>query len=336
MSTAPTPGLTPARIFESLLAHQQSCALNAAIELDIFTAIAEGATTAAEIGARSNASERGVRILCDYLITHGFLTGKTNNYACSPEAAVFLNRKSPAYLGTTARFLFGEFPLADWPKLTDSVRKGGTFRHGQGTVEADNPTWVVFARAMAPMAHMNAKVMAERVAGSGPKKVLDIAAGHGLYGISIAQLNPQAEVVAQDWAAVLEVAAENAAAAGVADRFKTLPGSAFEVDFGSGFDLILLTNFLHHFDVATNDLLLRKVHEALAPEGKAVACEFVPNEDRVTPAFPARFALMMLHSTPAGDAYTLREYDSMFREAGFSGTESFILPTQQSMIISTK
>src|SRR5204863_9150698 len=122
---------------------------------------------------------------------------------------------------------------------------------------------------------------------------------------------PNAEIVAQDWPNVLEVAQENARAAGVSDRYRTLPGSAFDVEFGSGYDLILLTNFLHHFDVPTCERLLRKVHAALGEGGRAVTLEFVPNEDRVTPPDQAAFSLNMLALTPGGDAYTFAALDSM-------------------------
>src|SRR5207253_3604413 len=94
-------------------------------------------------------------------------------------------------------------------------------------------------------------------------KILDIAAGHGLYGLAFAKRNPKAEVTAVDWANVLEVAKENAQAAGVSDRYHTRAGSAFDVDYGNGYDLVLLTNFLHHFDPPTCEMLLRKVRSAL-------------------------------------------------------------------------
>jgi 2-polyprenyl-3-methyl-5-hydroxy-6-metoxy-1,4-benzoquinol methylase len=175
-------------------------------------------------------------------------------------------------------------------------------------------------------------------AGEGkPCKVLDIAAGHGLFGIAFARHNPNAQVTALDWPVVLEVAEENARAAGVAARHRLLPGSAFDVDYGAGYDVVLLTNFLHHFDVPTCEKLLRKVHAALGPGGRAVTLEFVPNEDRVTPPTAATFSMIMLGSTPAGDAYTFAEYQSMFRNAGFSRSELHPLPpTFQHVVISHK
>jgi SAM-dependent methyltransferase len=135
---------------------------------------------------------------------------------------------------------------------------------------------------------------------------------------------------------VLEVAKENAAKAGISQRFHTIPGSAFDVDFGGSYDLVLITNFLHHFDPRTNERFLRKVHAALKPEGKAVTLEFCPDEDRVTPLSPARFAITMLQSTEHGDAYTFPELDAMFRHAGFAQSEREILPSEQSVIVSSK
>jgi 2-polyprenyl-3-methyl-5-hydroxy-6-metoxy-1,4-benzoquinol methylase len=96
-----------------------------------------------------------------------------------------------------------------------------------------------------------------------------------------------------------------------------LPGSAFEVEFAGPYDAVLLTNFLHHFDVPTCVNLLKKVHAALRPGGRAATLEFVPNEDRISPPMAAAFSMNMLTSTAAGDAYTLSELSAMYTEAGF-------------------
>jgi ubiquinone/menaquinone biosynthesis C-methylase UbiE len=168
-------------------------------------------------------------------------------------------------------------------------------------------------------------------------KVLDVAAGHGLYGVAFAQRFPEASVVALDWPAVLEVAKENARAAGVAERYGVIEGSAFDAEFGEGYDLVLLTNFLHHFDPPTCETLLRKVRAALKDGGRALTLEFVPNEDRVTPPVSAAFSLTMLAGTPGGDAYTFPELERMFANAGFEGSELRDLPASpQKLVVSHK
>jgi len=327
----------PLRIFQTLNAFQQTAALRAAIELDVFTAVGEGQNTIAQIAQRANASERGTRILCDNLTILGFLTKNSTHYGLAPDAAVFLDRRSPAYMGTAARFLNAPEMLHAYDHLTEAVRKGGTAMDGDGTVTPENPIWVEFARSMAPLMMIPAQAIAEMAAGSGPCRVLDIAAGHGLFGVTIAKHNPQAEIVALDWSTVLQVAKENARKAGVDSRYSTIAGSAFEADFGSGYDIVLLTNFLHHFDIPTCESLLRKVHTALAPGGRAVTLEFVPNDDRISPPEAAFFSLIMLGSTPHGDAYTFAEFDRMLRNAGFARSEHVRLEqSPESVIISYK
>src|SRR5207245_935840 len=107
---------------------------------------------------------------------------------------------------------------------------------------------------------------------------------------------------------------------------KKLPGDALRVDYGAGYDVVLLTNFLHHFDTATNESILKKVHTALKPGGRAITLEFVPNEDRISPPAPATFSLIMLAGTPSGEAYTFPEFERMFKNAGFQRSEIHELP----------
>jgi hypothetical protein len=120
----------------------------------------------------------------------------------------------------------------------------------------------------------------------------------------------------------------------VADRYHTIPGSAFEAELGTNYDLILLPNFLHHFDHATNVQLLKRVRAALKPGGKVATVEFVPNEDRVTPPMSASFSMMMLGSTVGGDAYTFNDLAAMFRDAGFSkSTQHELPPSPQTLVL---
>lgn len=330
---------SPALFFETVNAYQRTEALKAAIELDLFTAIGEGATTAQALAPRCEASERGLRILCDYLVVIGFLTKDGNRYGLTPDSATFLDRRSRAYLGTAVKFLNSPLLTQGFKDVAGAVRKGGTAVSDEGIMAPEHLVWVEFARAMAPMMALSAALIARLLGAEAAQhwKVLDIAAGHGLFGITLAKHNPKAEIVALDWPNVLDVAKENAQTAGVASRFSTIPGSAFEVEYGGGYDLVLVTNFLHHFDPPTCEKLLRKVHAALAAGGRAVTLEFVPNDDRVSPPVPATFSLMMLGTVPAGDAYTFAEFERMFRNAGFTSSELHPLPpTFQHAIISHK
>ena len=339
MSSPSVQQPSPQLFFQTMNAYQQTQALKAAIELEVFTAIGEGNSTAAEIAGRCKTAERGMRILCDFLCIMRFLTKDHNRYSLTPDSAMFLDKRSPAYLGAATEFISTDKLVDNFKNLADVVRNGGSLDPDGGTVAPDNPIWVKFARGMAPMMALPAQLLAKVVdpKADRPLKILDIAAGHGLYGLAFAKNNPQASIVALDWPNVLEVAKENATNAGVADRYATIAGSAFDVDYGTGYDLILLTNFLHHFDPPTNETLLRKVHAALAEGGRAVTLEFVPNEDRISPPESAAFSMMMLGSTPSGDAYTFPELEGMFANAGFVRSEMHELPPSiQRAVISEK
>jgi 2-polyprenyl-3-methyl-5-hydroxy-6-metoxy-1,4-benzoquinol methylase len=312
---------TPERFFNTVNAYQQTEAIKAAIELQIFTAIADGNTTTATIAKCCGAAERGVRTLCDFLTIHGFLTKADSQYALAPDSALFLNQHSPAYLGGAIEFLLTPRIREANARMADAVRRGGTAL-GEGTLVPENPDWVKFAEAMMPLMHMPAEMMASELRkGSEAHKVLDISASHGIWGLAVAKQNADAHIHAVDWKNVLEVASRNAQAMGFADRYHLLPGSAFEVDFGSDYDLILIPNFLHHFDLPTCTTFMRKVHNALKPGGRAAIIDLVPNPDRITPPTAAAFSMMMLATTPAGDAYTFAEYEDMSKSAGFSRVE---------------
>jgi len=330
--------LTPAVVFENLQAYQKTYALQAAIELDIFRAVGQGPGDVASIAHHASASERGIRILCDFLVIQGLLQKKDGRYAHTPSSAAFLDPASPACLAPIARFLANAAIRGPYEQLAEVVRKGTTVLPGNGTVEPENPAWVVFAESMAPMMAPMAGPLGKVVlqGRKDPMHVLDIAAGHGLFGIEIAKQNPNAHVTGLDWAPVLRVALDNARKAGVQERYNMLPGSAFDVDFGGPYDLVLLTNFLHHFDADTCVGLLKKVHKALKPGGMAATLEFMPNEDRVSPPIPAAFALAMLTSTGAGDAYTFHDLAEMHRKAGYGEASAYPIPNSPHTIVTAR
>lgn len=334
-----TATISPEPIFNVLFAYQQTGALKAAIDLDLFTAIDNGASDLESLAAATNASARGIRILCDYLTTLDILVKDGRRYQLTPNSATFLSRKSPVYLGTTAQFLTLPELKRNFDDLTGAVQRGGVLPSGN-TVAPENPIWVEFARAMVPMAMANALAIADLLdvqsRADGGVRILDIAAGHGMYGIVLAQRYPSVRVTAVDWAPVLDVATEHARHAGVAERYETRPGDAFTTPFGEGYDLVLVTNFLHHFSPAQNTGFLRKIAASLNPSGQLAIVEFVPNPDRITPPVAARFSLTMLAGTPEGDAYTLAELSTMLEEAGFTGVRAHNLPTPQTLVTATR
>lgn len=309
----------PGAILAALNAYQVSAALRGAIELELFTAVARGHRTAEKLAGYCHADSRGMRILCDFLVVHGFLTKSDDGYALTRESALFLDRNSPQYLASMAKFMHSDHLVEAFSDVAEVVRQGHTLLGQSGTTETEYEGWVEFAHSMVPLmmpaAQFIGQLVAQRAGGS--IRVLDIAAGHGMFGICVAKQNSEACIVALDWPKVLEVAHENARQAGIEDRYKLLPGDALEIGYGTGFDVVLVTNFFHHFDMQTCVSVMRKIYSALSPDGFVLTLEFVPNEDRVSPHNAAAFAFTMLGTTPAGDAYTFAEYDAMWRQVAW-------------------
>jgi 2-polyprenyl-3-methyl-5-hydroxy-6-metoxy-1,4-benzoquinol methylase len=327
----PNPGL----VWDTMTAHQRSAALKAGIELGVFDALGDGPTTAAALAAKAGVAERGMRILCDYLTIHGLIAKAEGRYAHTPTSAVFLDSRSPASMAPTLPFLMNQKILAASAGLTETIRQGRTVLPtplaGEEVAE-----WVTFARSMQPMMAAAAEFIADHVMSNGsPKKVLDVAASHGLFGMAVKRRAPGCELVVQDFPSVLEVTQENARAAGMA--VTPLPGSAFTIDLGAGYDAVLVTNLFHHFSPEDNIVLMKRFHAALRPGGQMLVLEMVPNEDRITPPAAASFSLMMLGNTAAGDAFTMAEYSQMLDASGFGARQVMDVPmSPQQLVVASR
>jgi hypothetical protein len=315
-------------IFETLGAFRRTAALKTAIELDLFSAVGNGTATSAQLAERCSASERGIRKLCNYLVVLGFMRSKDEGYVLAPGAAAFLDRHSPTWLGAPASEALAGAPLlAAFHALTQAVRKGGTALDGDGTLAPEHPVWVAFARAMGVPGAYFAPLLADCLSENArvPLKILDIAGGHGLYGIEFAKRNPRAEVFAVEWPQVLEVARSNAKARGVSGRFHAIAGDALTVEFGAGYDLALITNFLP--DLGSTEGLLKRVRSALVDNGRVALFEMMLNEDRVSPPAAVDLDLALLATTPRGETRTASELSTALRRAGFSRVEIRDIPS---------
>ena len=329
----------PQLVWDTINAYQRTSALRAAIELDLFTAIGSEDVTAEQLANKCAASARGMRILCDYLTVLGFLRKRAGAYCLTPTSSVFLDRRSPGCMGSMVQFMNSPKLMSGFSDMTDTVRRGCTTLGHGGVNEPELNEWVLFAQSMMPLMKPATDFLAEEaIRGNKPlHRVLDIAAGHGLFGIAVAQRASGAEIVAQDWPNVLNVAEGNASSAGISHRYRLLAGDAFTTPFGDGYDLVLLTNFLHHFDEQSCVTLLKKISACLNHGGRLLTLEFIPNEDRITPPIPATFSMMMLGLTPSGDAHTRKQYEWMLSEAGFAQNEMRQVPqSPQQLLVSTK
>lgn len=320
---APDPG----RVLGMITGFEQTAAMLAALNVGLFTAVAAGAESVDALSASIGCPRRATRMLADTLCAHGLLTKSDGGYGLAPDAALYLDRGSSAYLGDAARFLASPQKLALCLEDPEGWMRRGGPAHEANTA-ADAEVWVDFARGMGPMMEPAAKDLADALKARklNPRRILDVAAGHGLFGVEAARTFPEARVVALDWAAVLEVARETAVAAEVDTRFETIVGDAFTTPLGQGYDLILIPNFLHHFERETCIGFLTRAADALAPQGAVAIVEYVVDEDRISPPAAALFTFSMLTATPAGETYTRAELTQMCAAAGLGDVAIESLP----------
>lgn len=333
------PEFSPDHFFTTVNAYYRTAAVKAAIQLGVFDVVDEDGKTLTEIAQACHASARGTRILCRFLVSIGFLKKSNDLFFMTREMTLYLSRKSPRYLGDSIDFLLAPYVVEAFRDLASVVRTGKIAFSNDGLTSPNHPQWAEFARAMVPTMAVPSLLVAELAdrRANQPLRVLDIGAGHGLFGIAIAQRNPNATVTLIDWENVLRLARENAANAGVLDRVEFCAGDAFDMDFAEGQDVIILANFLHNFDEAACEKILTKAHTALRDGGQVLTVEFIANEDRTSPASAAEFSIMMLGTTFSGEAWTYSDLERMFRRTGYGKVElRSIPPAMEKIVLATK
>lgn len=317
--------LTPAQQIQTVAqGHLAAGALKAGIELEIFTYVAHGENTAEQLAAAKHTPVRSMRILCDALVALGLLGKSAGIYSLPEASARLLVKGSPTYMGNQFGINFAPHFWDGAQHLTDIVRAG----HGpsQGTAEAaELEFWEEFERGSRQMAGeagtVLAGLVAEVVGEAGPRRVLDIACGSGLYGFAMLKRFPDARLVSMDWANVLRRIEPTAEQMGLRERTEFRPGDLFRDDLGGGYDLVLAVNIFQIYGPEKVTELARRLHRAMAPGGLLVILGPIPDEARERSRFPLMFGLNMLIFTQEGDAYTFGEYQRMLGAAGFHDME---------------
>jgi ubiquinone/menaquinone biosynthesis C-methylase UbiE/heme-degrading monooxygenase HmoA len=313
--------LTRKRLTEMMQAYKTTALLRTAMDLDVFDALTNGPATAATLAGKIGADPRGTRILLDALTAVGLLDKQDTHYELPAGAGTLLSRTSPHYLGDMVKVMSGDREWDAFKRLTDAVRHGGTVlaEHAE-TAQFDY--WVDFAAYASAIAVPTARVMsnalADWAAGRQSPRVLDMACGHGIYGYTFARHNPDARVWSLDWPNVLPVAARHAERLGVRERVELLPGDMFTEPLGGPYDLVLITNVLHHFSQTRATELLRRAAQVLKPDGRLALVGFtVGDEPPMSDPLPYLFSILMLVWTNEGEVHTESGYQRMLADSGF-------------------
>jgi len=320
-------GVLPDDIDSIIRGYWPSRAVLTALELDLFSAVGDGAS-AMQVAAVSGTDERATEMLLNALVSLGLLIKKDNVFDNSPESKRFFTS------GSTDNARPGLLHIANlwnrWSNLTDCVRTGTCV-----PVRTSTDWTQSFMAAMHRNARQRAASVVKTVGAEKIGRMLDLGGGSGAYSIAFAAANPELTAEILDVPDVVPIAERNIRAAGLSERIKVRDGDMLSTELGNGFDLVFLSAICHMFSPDENRKLFARARAALAKHGRLVIQDFILEPDKTSPRFGAMFSLNMLVSTKGGASYSQTEYESWLLSAGFSGVRHERLPGPANLIIAS-
>lgn len=338
MSTPQSAAVTPERIMQFMWGYVPPLAIESAVCNGVFDTLDNGPKTLQQIAAETNASTRGLRPVLNLLVGLQLLArDNEDRYALTPDSSTFLVSTKPAFLGGMYRHMSRQL-MPNFLQLRDVVKTGKPVERvddqGEGAAFFEEFVADIFPLSYAP-AHVLAGALPQLQSGN-PVRVLDIATGSGVWGITLAQASPSVTVTGVDWPNVLEVTKKMAARFHLADRFDYISGNIREVDFGTGYNVATLGHILHSEGPAASRNLLKKVYDALAPGGTIAIAEFLVDSDRRGPVPGLIFAVNMLVNTTDGDTFSYEEIRAWLTEIGFTKVRQIDSPGPSPLILADK
>lgn len=319
-------GVSAQPVIDLLMGVERAGVLRAAIELGVFDHIGEG-TDVPLLAARIEASERGTRILLDALAGLGLLTeAGEGRYCLGTLAERFLRRDSPYYVGGLAQVYSADLMWDAFRSFKDAVVAGGSVLP-QSLEAANHPYWGEFSRGIANTARVTAQRLADQLlpwlSGRSEPAVLDLACGNGTYGFTLAAALPATRLCGVDWPASATLFGQTAERFGVASQARFVGGDIFDVQLSERFDLVILSQVLHHFDQARCHELLGRLQAWLKPGGRVMIAGFMRSPAAAElEAIPRLFAAQMLSLTEAGDCHSLALVQGILEAQGWQDIES--------------
>jgi SAM-dependent methyltransferase len=311
--------------------------LEAAIHHRVFDALDAGPKTLTETAAATGASERGLRAVMNVLVGLNFLAKSDGKYSLTPESELFLVSTKPSFQGGFLRHTSGHL-IPRWLQLKEIVETGkpgaAVNQEGDGSAFFQGFVMDIF-----PMSYPSATILAQNLAldkKDRPVKVLDLAAGSGVWGIALAQSAKNVSVTAVDWIGVLPATKSSVERFGLTERFSFVAGDLDTADFGTGYDVPTLGHILHSEGEARSRQLLRKTFDALASGGTIAIAEFLVDEDRKGPVGSLLFAANMLVNTDEGDTFSFEEISAWLKETGFTDMRLLEAPGPSPLVLATK
>jgi ubiquinone/menaquinone biosynthesis C-methylase UbiE len=333
-----TAPVSPERLTQMAWGFGPMLVLDAAVKNKVFDVLSEGPKTLGEMVSATGASERGLRAVLEALVGLGVASRTKDRFKLAPDAAMFMVSSKPGYLGGLVGHFAGQL-LENWRQLPEVVRTGKPAK----PVNQQDQGAEFFSKFVEDLFNLGfgaAQALAEELVKGLRKrdgvKILDVAAGSGVWSIPLAQRIAGSRITAADFAKVLPVTRRVAGRFGLNERLDTVEGDIQVVDFGTGYSIAALGHILHSEGEAKSRHLLKKVYDALEPGGVVAICEFIPDDDRNGPAYPLLFAVNMLVHTDEGDTFTFKQMSGWLKEIGFGKIRKVNVPAPSPIIVATK
>jgi 3-hydroxy-5-methyl-1-naphthoate 3-O-methyltransferase len=335
MTTDVTAPVTPERILQFAWGYVPPLVLEAAVHHRVFDVLDSGPKSLAQVSQETGASERGLAAVMNILVGLNFLAKEHDLYRLTPESSAFLVSTKPGFHGGLLRHGSRQL-IPKWLQLNEIVQTGKP----AGAVNEEKTGgefFQQFVNDIFPLSYPGALALSRHLVNhSEPVKVLDLAAGSGVWGIAMAQASNKVHVTAVDWPEVLPTTRQTTARFGVAERFSFISGDLAHTDFGSGYDVATLGHILHSEGRQRSRELLKKTFRALAPGGTIAIAEFLVNPERTAPVHCLIFAANMLVNTETGDTYSFEEISGWLREAGFVDSRTLDAPGPSPLVLATR
>jgi precorrin-6B methylase 2 len=330
--------ITPERLMQFSFAYAPPLVIGAAVTNKVFETLANGGKTVEEVSNETGSSVRGLRAIMNALVGLELLSkDRQKRYSLTPESETFLLPNKP---GTLAGF----FNMNRVRLMQNSMKLDEIVRTGRPVMAANQETqgtefFTQLVENIIPMSYVAAQALASYLKIAERKnelRVVDLAAGSGIWGIALAQKSPQVRVTAVDWAGMIPTTKRITENFGVRDRFRFIEGDLLEANFGGGYDIATLGHILHSEGEERSRKLLKKTFGALTSGGTIVIAEWLVNDERTEPTPSLMFAVNMLVNSEHGDTFSFNEIKSWLEQAGFSNARTLEVPGPSPLVLATK
>jgi predicted O-methyltransferase YrrM len=325
-------GALPEDLNAMIRGFQESRVLLTAIELDIFSAVGDGAPAEA-VAQRLGTDPRATESLLNALVALELLEKRDGIFTNTPVSARFLAAGGSDDSRAALMHVVHLWPR--WSTLTDCVRRGTSVTWEEMTERGDD--WTnAFIAAMHKNAALRGQMVVRSVGAEGIRRMLDVGGGSGAYAIAFARAKDNLQADIFDLPTVVPLAQKYVEEAGLQERVRPRIGDIRDDSYGSGYDLVFISAICHMLTPEENVAMLGKAFAALAPGGRTVIQDFILNPDKAGPRTAALFALNMLVGTRGGSSYSEEEYTRWLREVGFDDVHRIALPGPTDLIVASR